>query len=59
MVTAKQPCLRLMLFAVRETVDAQDRAKEEHRKKPGFPELDVRCQVLVAVTSAAINQTDT
>lgn len=58
-VTDKQPCLRLMLFAVMETVDAEDRAKKEHKKKPRFPDLYVRCQVLITVTSAAINQTET
>lgn len=58
-VTDKQPCLRLMLFAVMETVDAEDSAKKEHKKKPGFPDLYVRCQVLITVTSAAINQTET
>ena len=39
--------------------DAEDRAKKEHKKKPGFPDLYVRCQVLITVTSAAINQTET
>jgi len=56
-VTDRQPCLRLMLFAVMETVGASDRVKKEHKKKPGIPSLYVRCQVLIA--SAAVNQTAT